>query len=395
MSRAPWLFVSGAEMFGGHEIMMLRLMEELRSQERIEPKLLARRRSPLLARADGFATQVRLAAPVSGRNPLRLLRKSLQTMSDAIAFVRVTFASRPELCIVAEGCILAQPLFTMMARLVGIRVVIYTPLVDPSTDMGFARGPIRDWLVKRVYGNLPNGWITITRQQARTLAAWAHIDRPILTLPNVVDQHIASATPDNLIPFSTARAPRAMTPIRVLVMGRLDYFQKGLDLLLDFLQRECECGLVFGAGFQVSIVGDGTYRGEIENRLAASRPLAQVLSMTPWSDATLIMQQHDALLLPSRFEGVPLVMLEAMALGLPVFATDLPGTRTYLPDECLFRVGDLSAAFSQIERLRDHAVRDGIVTRNRRAFEAGASTTAFSRSVRQLTDELLQLAGAA
>jgi len=48
----------------------------------------------------------------------------------------------------------------------------------------------------------------------------------------------------------------------------------------------------------------------------------------------------DVLLIPSKVEGVPLVMLEALSYRIPVVGTDRDGMRSWLPVEWRFRWGD-------------------------------------------------------
>ena len=71
------------------------------------------------------------------------------------------------------------------------------------------------------------------------------------------------------------------------------------------------------------IVGDGPERERLE-RLAASLGIAQRVAFEGWqSDARDFLTTFDVFVLPSRFEGFPLVLLEAMLAGLPVVATDV------------------------------------------------------------------------
>jgi glycosyltransferase involved in cell wall biosynthesis len=265
-----------------------------------------------------------------------------------------------------------------------VPVVVYVPLVDESARMGFGRGGQRDALVRHGYGNLPTAWLTITREQAEHLAGWAGIRRPILTLPNTVSRHV-----EELAGTATVRReaePRQ--PLRVLVLGRIEPHQKALDLLLAFLETsESLRGQV-----HVSMVGDGPYADEVRRRMAASALLNELLSLHPWSDPVEVMASHDVLLIASRYEGVPLVMLEAMALGLPVVASDLPGIRAFLPPEVLFGAGDLQRAFLLIQQLLDTASRDAMIERNRQAFASRASGAAFTAAVYELTDRLQEVA---
>jgi glycosyltransferase involved in cell wall biosynthesis len=379
-----WLFVDGATHFGGHEVMLLRLIEELKAQGRVRPRLLARTATVLRAKAGDMATDAPLPAqPPSYRVSFRP-KALLLHLRDARSLVRTLRRERPTLCIVAEGCLLSQPLFALVARLAGAKVVIYVPLVDSASSMGFGSGRQRDAFVRRVYANWPAAWITITRQQAQSFRAWAGIRRPILTLPNTVASEIESAES----PCSVD--PRSDAPLRVLVLGRLEPWQKGLDFLVSHLESIAASP----ARIRITLVGDGDYAIDVQARLQAVAPMREWLSVEPWSETRSVMRANDVLLLPSRFEGVPLVMLEAMALGLPVVASDLAGTRGYLPPECLFPVGDMPRALALIERLRDPAVRSALIARNREAYARMASNAAFATAVSALTAQLVAIGNA-
>ena len=170
--------------------------------------------------------------------------------------------------------------------------------------------------------------------------------------------------------------------IRVLVLGRMDAAQKGLDMLMAHLLRETPERL---ARLHVGIVGEGPYRVTLESDRARHPQLAQCVALEPWRPAAEVLGEYDLLFMPSRFEGVPLVMLEAMALGLPVVASDLPGTRAYLPAECLFAVGDLARALDIVLRLRDLDVRQSLARQGRKTYERDASSEAFARGTAGLT----------
>jgi glycosyltransferase involved in cell wall biosynthesis len=97
-------------------------------------------------------------------------------------------------------------------------------------------------------------------------------------------------------------------------IGRLSW-QKGYDVLVDALARMPETEAV--------IVGEGPQRKNIE-RCARDAGVGGRLTLVGWSDdARSYLRRFDAFVLPSRFEGFPLVILEAMLAGVPVIATDV------------------------------------------------------------------------
>jgi glycosyltransferase involved in cell wall biosynthesis len=381
ITRSPneirWLFVDAARTFGGHEVMLLRWLEELASQRSVTTFLLARESSPLHREATQHTTVLSLAEQ---RRPSKLGR-IMNEISDAIGFARQALAVKPDVCILAEGCLLTQPLFAFVARLLGLKVLEYVPLVQTSTSMGFGSGRIRDAFVRQIYGRLLHGWITITREQADDFRAWAKIRGPIFTLPNTVGRAIEAAA------GLGGTAERAPARLRIVVLGRIEAHQKGLDVLLDFLTAQPE----LATRFELTFVGRGPFEPVIAARLTSDARLAKWVSMQPWSPTLHALRSHDVLLLTSRYEGVPLVMLEAMALGVPVVAPDLEGTGAFLAAQSLFPKGDMDAAFRCVEQLLDPETRQLIARRNHAQFERLASGAAFSTAVKALTQQIRAL----
>ena len=369
-----WLFVDGAAAFGGHEVMLLRWLEELAAQRLISSFVLARRGSQLKREAVRHAVVVELPAQGAG-----LLGRLVSSLRDAFALARAALTLRPSVCVVAEGCLLSQPLFPFLARLFGLRVLIYVPLVQTSVSMGFGSGRLRDAIVRHIYSKVPHGWITITREQADDFRRWAKVTQPILTLPNTVARSLEGRLND--LERDSDR------PLRIVVLGRIEAQQKGLDLLLAFISTHPE----LGQAMRLSFIGTGPYEATIRERLQSDAQLASWVMLRPWSPTEEALQKADVLLMTSRYEGVPLVMLEAMAVGVPVVAPNLEGTRAFLDPTALFAPGDMQAAFDIVEQLRNDDVRANVSARNRARFDATASNTSFAAAVKALTQQIRAL----
>lgn len=110
----------------------------------------------------------------------------------------------------------------------------------------------------------------------------------------------------------------------VVCVGRLCR-QKGQDVLLDAWPAVVE--QVPGA--RLVLVGDGPDAEALRERAPASVEFAGAAAdAAPWYRAA------DVVVLPSRWEGMALAPLEAMACGRPVVVTDVDGARESLPPGC-------------------------------------------------------------
>ena len=99
--------------------------------------------------------------------------------------------------------------------------------------------------------------------------------------------------------------------------------QKGQLRLVEAAARLKEEGY----DFELVLVGDGDMRGEVES-LIGRYGLAQHVKITGWADGQTVKQmllKSRAMVLPSFAEGLPVVIMEAMAMGRPVVTTYIAG----------------------------------------------------------------------
>jgi glycosyltransferase involved in cell wall biosynthesis len=122
----------------------------------------------------------------------------------------------------------------------------------------------------------------------------------------------------NAAPAMDAAPSKLEHPI-VIAAGRLTS-QKGFDMLIPAFAKVVERQ----PGWTLRIYGDGPQRKSLERLIMEHRLSNNVLLMGPVQRLDLEMAQGSLYVLSSRFEGLPMVMIEAMSLGLPVVSFDCP-----------------------------------------------------------------------
>jgi glycosyltransferase involved in cell wall biosynthesis len=134
---------------------------------------------------------------------------------------------------------------------------------------------------------------------------------------------------------------------RVGFIGSLSQLYKGPDVLLRAAAL-CRAG---GLEIETVLVGEGRYAGEMK---ALARRLGidertRFLGQLPFGDAILsFLDSVDLFAMPSRAEGLPRALLEAMARGCPCIASNIGGIPELLPPVNLVAPGNAEALAAKI-----------------------------------------------
>lgn len=170
----------------------------------------------------------------------------------------------------------------------------------------------------------------------------------------------------------SADIPDLMTPYMVSV-GRLEY-EKGGDLLLQAFENISHL-----LPHRLLIIGDGSMRKHLEQQVERAHLTGRVCFVGELPNPYPIMKHSDFLVLSSRWDAFPYVLLESLALELPIISTDCEGPAKILGNGeygLLVKRGAVTELASAMLRFAtDSSLRDSYKLRSRaRAMEFDSGT---------------------
>jgi glycosyltransferase involved in cell wall biosynthesis len=298
--------------YGGHQIMACHGVESLIEDPSLEITfMLNPANRKLTQRVSGMANLQILEAPCTTRQ--------LQSLN-------------PDLMLCIQGDTNQSINGISTARRAGIKCISYLALPHSLKQMGARLGRLRD-LYHRHTLNLPDRYIVLSEGLAESLRARG-VTQPITIVPNGIPT-----------PKRTA-ASNPPTPNSVLgVFGRIEFKQKQQDFMVRTFLNHSE---VF-KNCHLHIAGTGPDAAKLHTMIAGH----ENISFQPWmDDVEKFYRSIDVLVIPSRFEGVPLVMLEALARGIPVLGSRCDGMKDLLPQNRTFdpeNSESLSQTFSTLQ----------------------------------------------
>ncbi len=289
------VFYTDAREYGGAETSLANLLGAL--DTRIEAVVAGTNR-PVIDRiaAQRKATSVVQLPAIRGRWSVRAIAAHVRSFRQLRADVLHVNLNGP-----------GESVWAMLAGLAvpGIRVVAVEHLPRPISRL--RRRLLTRFAVRRLAAH-----VAVGQRAAREVARFIGISPTSMrTIPNGV--------PDvRLEPL-----PRVHDGFVIGSVGRL-HAQKGYDVLLRALAQL--------PGVTLVLTGDGEEREHLVE-LAEQLGVSERVALLGWrDDARRQLTAFDVFVLPSRFEGLPLVIIEAMLAELPVVATDV-GSVSELVDD--------------------------------------------------------------
>jgi len=232
-----------------------------------------------------------------------------------------------------------------------------------------------------------------------------HVHRVVAVAPRIRDDLVErhGFDPDtiafiaNSVDLSAfaATEPRNRTEtLRVLCLGRIDDTSKGVFWLPAIMGAVRE-------SVRLTVVGDGPDREVLAARCQRLGERIRIEGAVTHDRVAKLLREHDALLLPSRFEGMPNSLLEAMAAGCVPVASRIRGVTDNIVQDgengCLFPIGDTRAAAQRLDglasdrRLLDRLSRSAALI-DGRIYSREAMGAAYAQQIRTVCERPRTLA---
>jgi len=175
------------------------------------------------------------------------------------------------------------------------------------------------------------GWLTAWSADlvlAPSRATAAEIRRDYAVERVGVIPNVTGGLPVEAVQPREPREPEGLEPGYLLFVGRLRV-RKGVEVLLEALAELRRSG----TAARLRIAGDGEHRGALERKAAALGLEADLfLGRRDAAGVRALLRGAAALVVPSTYEGMPLVVLEAMEAGVPVVASRVSGIPEVVED---------------------------------------------------------------
>lgn len=213
-------------------------------------------------------------------------------------------------------------------------VVVQLHVEEPDRA-GFVR------YVATRYGNLVDGFSVVSRHLATVLEHDYDVPRSkIKVIPLGVDA-VREFNPELVKPTDREREKGTF---QILVAGRL-HEQKDPLLMVEVAKRV----IARHDHVRVEVVGDGPLESDVRHRVSELGLEERIRFHPPTPELAGWLADSDLLLMTSIFEGIPLVAYEALAMGVPVVASALPGNVELMADGggCLIERRDDPNAYAE------------------------------------------------
>ena len=357
--------------FGGHEVTLLEAIRGLAEEPVIDLSLLVPQSNRQLLTRLNDLKDIHIETHRFQTAPGDVFRVLCKT-GKVRRLAKTIMPYQPDLIIVSQGAIALSACGLGAARIAGVPLMSFLPMAHPVALVRGKKSPairLQELLYQRLYA-LPDYFFTICNTAKDQLRNLHHVD------PSRIFACYFGLESECIRQPDSSRRIRSGLKKHLALIGRIEFQQKRHDFFMRHL-AEFRAKL---PPVTVHIIGDGPDRNNLE-KLVQDLGLHDIVCFEGWvDDMAAWYKQLDMLLLPSRFEGVPVVMLEAMSWKIPVVASRCDGMAEMLPEEWLFPVNDGKKMIRCMKNIFENN-QEKYLVRNREIV-AGLDTASFRMKFR-------------
>ncbi|HFT4469905.1 TPA: glycosyltransferase [Klebsiella pneumoniae] len=321
------LFIFPTNTFGGHEVMTIGIIESLlisgcNVTVAIEPNNVSlKKKISQYDKLNNFILPIK-----QGRFEFLHALFNIYKIYKANRFLKKISQDGYSSIIIVQGDIELGSIYVNAAHTLNLPFISYIPYAHTAKKMGKKLSFLRDLYYPFIYRRIKE-YLTISDIFKDEIKAFSPSSN-IYVLKNKVRDVSAFHERRKL---HNSKDNKKL--YHIAVIGRVNFKQKGHDILLEAINRLSNESRKY---IIVDIVGTGPDLKRLQS-LVSSNDLEKHFifhgwQTEPWEKVYL----DDALIIPSRFEGVPLVMLEGISIGMDILASNADGMRDYLPENVLF-----------------------------------------------------------
>lgn len=213
------------------------------------------------------------------------------------------------------------------------------------------------------HGNLRNAaFLAFNAPEEKASSLYGNCGRVI---PNGISPKEFAAMPP--VDSFRERHPQLKGKLCLLFLGRLDVQHKGLDMLIPAFARLCQSAPHVHLVLAGPAEDDGAHRIQELARQHGVEDSITLTGLIEGKDKLAAFQDSDVFVLPSRFEGLSIALLEALYAGLPVLVTEHVGLCNEIARENAGLVvsANPEAIYSGLQKIVDSTTRNAMGKRGR------------------------------
>jgi glycosyltransferase involved in cell wall biosynthesis len=343
------LFYDSAEVYGGHQVMSLYAINFFCKSTEYDCHIIVSNKNHILSEKVRKIDNLKV----------HLINGNIARFQAFFCYFRTSLYShlkkiisdiQPNFIITLQGTIETSNEIIPVAKKFNVPIICYIPLTNwlKNTSRHKRIGAIRDKLDTRIYNSI-DYFITINQEMKEYICQRGVQESNIFVNINGVDFSRLKR-----LPKKEVKEKYGIFNDKYIfsIVGRVLFLQKGQNYIVKMLSKYKQdfedCLFV--------VAGDGGDFANIKKMIKENQLERYFKLLGNVSEPNEIYSFTDTLVIPSIYEGTPLVLYEGLYMGCKVCGNDIPPIRFQLSKECIFKNEDLESIRNTLLYVKNNRV---------------------------------------